>query len=118
MLRRLYLPLAAALLSSGVSLHAQEAVVGVSDPEALFHSNDPRLDTNKQTAYHIVRDLLEAGDWELADKNLTERYTQDNPNAAAGRDGVAKYFTQVRTGEGLPLPAQMKKKVVEGVDDG
>src|SRR5256886_16670563 len=103
MLRRLYLPLAAALLSSGVSLHAQEAVVGVSDPEALFHSNDPRLDTNKQTAYHIVRDLLEAGHWELADKYPTERYIQHNPNATSGRRGVVKDLTEVRQGKARPV---------------
>src|SRR2546422_11593842 len=85
---RLHLPLAAALLAGSVSLHAQEAVVGASDPEALFHSNDPTLNRNKQIAYHIVKDLLEAGHWELADKYLTERYIQHNPNAASGRNGV------------------------------
>src|SRR5438067_686176 len=69
MLRLPCLSLAAALLTGGVSLHAQETVVGVSDPEALFHSSDPKLDANKQAAYHIVRDLLEAGHWELADKS-------------------------------------------------
>jgi len=33
-------------------------------------------------------DLLEAGHWELADKYLTERYIQHNPNAAFRRAGV------------------------------
>src|SRR2546430_7101005 len=51
MLRRPYLSLAAALLTGGVSLHAQEPVVGASDPEALFHSSDPKFDANKQAAY-------------------------------------------------------------------
>ena len=51
MLRRLCLPLVAVLLAGGVSLHAQEPVVGVSDPEALFHSSDPKLDANKQAAF-------------------------------------------------------------------
>ena len=58
---RLHLPLAAALLAGSVSLHAQEAVVGASDPDALFHSSDPKVNANKQVAYHIVKDLLEAG---------------------------------------------------------
>src|SRR5438477_1138361 len=98
MFRRLY-ALAAALLAGVVSLHAQQPVVRASDPEALFHSNDPRLDTNKQAAYHIVRDLLEAGHWELADKYLTERYIQHNPNAASGRDGVVKYRSEEHTSE-------------------
>src|SRR2546428_11828718 len=104
MFRRLYLPLAAALLAGGVSLHAQEVVVGASDPEALFHSNDPRLDTNKQAAYHIVRDLLEAGHWELADRYLTERYIQHNPNPASRRRGGGKDFPQGRQGKPVAVP--------------
>ena len=86
--------------------------------KALFHSNDPRLDTNKQAAYHIVRDLLEAGHWELADKYLTERYIQHNPNAASGRDGVVKYFTEVRKVKPVPIPAKMKTEVVAVVAEG
>jgi len=68
----------------------QAPLVGASDPDALFHSSDPKLNANKQAAYHIVKNLLEAGHWELADKYLTERYIQHNPNAASGRDGVVK----------------------------
>ena len=118
MLRRRCLPLAAALMAGGVSLHAQEAVVGASDPEALFHSSDPKLDANKQAAYHIVRDLLEAGHWELAEKYLTERCIQHNPNAASGRDGVVKYFTAVRKVKPVPIPEKMKTKVVAVVAEG
>src|SRR5213082_4280225 len=118
MLRRLCLPLVAVLLAGGVSLHAQEPVVGVSDPEALFHSSDPKLDANKQAAYHIVRDLLEAGHWELADKYLTERYIQHNPNAASGRAGVVKYFTEVRKVKPVPIPQKLKTKVVSVVAEG
>src|SRR2546430_2087622 len=85
MLRRPYLPLVAALMASGVSLHAQEPVVGASDPEAVFHSSDPKLDANKQAAYHIVRDLLEAGARGVSGKDLTERELPHKPHAAAGR---------------------------------
>src|SRR5258708_38391033 len=115
---RLHLPLAAALLASGVSLHAQEAVVGASDPDALFHSSDPKLNTNKQVAYHIVKDLLEAGHWELADKYLTERYIQQNPNAASGRHGGVQFFTEGRKGKPLPIPQKMNNEVVSAVGDG
>jgi len=115
---RLHLPLAAALLAGSLSLHAQEAVVGASDPEALFHSGDPKLNTNKQAAYHIVKDLLEAGHWELADKYLTERYIQHNPNAASGRDGVVTYFAKVRKVTPVPIPEKMKTKVVSVVAEG
>src|ERR671931_308096 len=101
------IPVAVALLAFGLSARAQEPVVAASDPEALFHSSDPKLDANKQAAYHIVKDLLEAGHWELADKYLTERYVQHNPNAASGRAGVVKYFTQVRKVKPTPIPERM-----------
>src|SRR5438876_4879569 len=115
---RLHLRLAAALLVGSISLHAQETVVGASDPDALFHSSDPTLNSNKQVAYHIVKDLLEAGHWELADKYLTERYIQHNPNAASGRAGVVKYFTEVRKVKRVPIPEKMKTKVVSVVAEG
>ena len=115
---RLHLPLAAALLAGSVSLHAQEAVVGASDPDALFHSNDPTLNRNKQVAYHIVKDLLEAGHWELADKYLTERYLQHNPNAASGRNGVVTFFTEVLKVKPVPIPRKMNTKVVSVVAEG
>src|SRR5207244_11221402 len=115
---RLHLRLAAALLLGSISLHAQETVVGASDPDALFHSSDPTLNSNKQVAYHIVKDLLEAGHWELADKYLTERYIQHNPNAASGRAGVVKYFTEVRKVKRVPIAEKMKTKVVSGVAEG
>ena len=115
---RLRLPLAAALLAGSLSLHAQEPVVGASDPEALFHSSDSKLNTNKQVAYHIVKDLLEAGHWELADKYLTERYIQHNPNAASGRDGVVKYFTEVRKVRPVLIPEKMKTKIVSVLAEG
>ena len=51
---------------------AQEAVVGVADPDSLFTSADPHLNANKQAAYHIMKDLLEANHWEQADKWLKE----------------------------------------------
>lgn len=46
---RLHLPLAVALLAGSLALHAQEAVVGSSDPEALFHSSDWKLNKGKRT---------------------------------------------------------------------
>ncbi len=114
--RRLFF--VAALWLGSTSLHAQEPVAGVSDPDALFHSSDLTLDRNKQAAYHIVKDLLEAGHWELADRYLTERYIQHNPNAASGRAGVVKYFTEVRKVKPVPVPEKMKTKVVSVVAEG
>jgi len=57
----------AAMLSAAF-LMAQDPVVGSPDPESLFTSKDPKLNTNKQAAMHIVRDLLEAGHWDEAPK--------------------------------------------------
>jgi predicted SnoaL-like aldol condensation-catalyzing enzyme len=115
---RPHLSLATVLLVGTVSLQAQEAVVGASDPDALFHSSDPKLDANKQVAYHIVKDLLEAGHWEFADKYLTARYLQHNPNAASGREGVVRFFTEVRNVKPVPIPEKMKTKVVSVVAEG
>jgi predicted SnoaL-like aldol condensation-catalyzing enzyme len=109
---------AVALVAGGAVLSAQEPVVGASDPEALFHSADPKLDINKQAAYHIVKDLLEAGHWELADRYLTERYIQHNPNAASGRAGVVKFFTEVMKVQPKPIPDKMATKVVSVTAEG
>jgi predicted SnoaL-like aldol condensation-catalyzing enzyme len=118
MCARLHVPLIGALVLGGVALHAQEPVVAASDPDALFHNGDPQLNVNTQAAYHIVKDLLEAGHWELADKYLTERYVQHNPNAGSGRAGVVKYFTEVRKVKPTPIPEKMKTKVVSVVAEG
>ena len=74
---------------------AQNPVVKVADAEALFTSADPKLHRNKQAAYHIIRDLLEAGQWDQADLWLTERYIQHNPSVTSGRQGIIGYFTKV-----------------------
>jgi predicted SnoaL-like aldol condensation-catalyzing enzyme len=114
----LRLVLAAALLLGCMPLQAQEAVVGATDADALFHSRDPRLNRNKQCAYHIVKDLIEAGHWEQADKYLTERYLQHNPMAASGRAGVVKFFTEVLKATPKPIPAKMQTKVVSVTAEG
>jgi predicted SnoaL-like aldol condensation-catalyzing enzyme len=97
---------------------AQEPVVGVADADALFHSKDPKLDANKQVAYHLMKDLLEANHWELADKYITERYIQHNPLAASGRAGVVKYFTEVRKVKPTPIPEKLKTPIVAVLAEG
>jgi predicted SnoaL-like aldol condensation-catalyzing enzyme len=97
---------------------AQEPVTGAPNAEALFTSPDPKLHRNKQAAYHIVKDLLEAGHWELADRWLTERYIQHNPNAASGRAGVVDFFTKVLKVQPKPIPERMTTKVVAVVAEG
>lgn len=91
---------------------AQEAVVEAKDKDALFTSKDPVLNANKQVVYHIVKDLLEAGQWGEADKYLTERYLQHNPNVPSGRASVVGFFTQVLKVEPKPVPEKMATPVV------
>src|SRR6266446_6454465 len=90
---------------------AQAPVVGVDDPEALFTSADPKLHANKQVVLHIVRDLLEANHWELADRYLTKVYIQHNPLVASGLDPVLKFFGS-RTPSPIPDRKSWKTKVV------
>ncbi len=87
------LPLFILLLS--FPLFAQEPVVGVDDPESLFVDDDPVLHRNKQATLHIMRELLQCGQWSRAGEWLTDAYIQHNPNAASGLDGVIFFFTQV-----------------------
>lgn len=105
------------LLAAGTAT-AQEAVVGVADAEALFTSHDPKLNANKQAAYHIVKDLLECGQWDKADRWLTERYIQHNPLAASGRQSVVDFFTKVMKVSPKPCPAKMTRKVAAVVAEG
>jgi predicted SnoaL-like aldol condensation-catalyzing enzyme len=87
--------LAAMVFAVSSAAYAQEPVVGVKDPEALFKDPEPTLNKNKQAALHIMRELLQCGQWDRANEWLTSAYHQHNPNAASGLDGVVKYFTQV-----------------------
>ncbi|HWU61066.1 MAG TPA: nuclear transport factor 2 family protein [Ensifer sp.] len=91
---------------------AQEAVVEAKDKDALFTSADPVLNANKQVAYHIFKDLLEANHWEKADEYLSERYLQHNPNVASGRQGVVDYFTKVLKLPSKPIPDKIGAPVV------
>ncbi len=101
-----------AIVMTGAGAQAQEAVVGVPSPDSLFKNADPKLNVNTQAAYHIMKDLLEAGHWELADKFLTPEYHQHNPNAKSGRDGVVAYFTQVLKVQPKPIPEKMATPIV------
>jgi predicted SnoaL-like aldol condensation-catalyzing enzyme len=107
-----------AMVIAASNVGAQEPVTGATDAEALFTSPDPKLHRNKQAAYHIQRDLLEAGHWELADRWLTERYLQHNPNAASGRASVVEFFTKVLKVQPKPIPDKLTQKVVAVVAEG
>src|SRR6476661_2710590 len=88
----------------GAHALAQAPAVGSRDPESLFTSPDPKLNANKQVVLHIMRDLLEANHWDMADKYLTKEYIQHNPNVASGLDPVLKFF-----GSRAPTPIPDRK---------
>jgi predicted SnoaL-like aldol condensation-catalyzing enzyme len=96
---------------------AQAPVTGAADPESLFTSPDPKLHANKQVALHIMRDLLEANHWELADKYLTKEYIQHNPNVASGLAPVLKFFGS-RKPTPIPDRNSWKTKVVSVTAEG
>jgi predicted SnoaL-like aldol condensation-catalyzing enzyme len=110
--------LAAGLLLGCVAAHAQEPVTPAADIDALFTSSDPKEHANKQVAYKIMKELLEAGHWDKAGNYLTERYIQHNPLAASGLDGVVKYFTEVAKVKPKPIPEKLSTKVVSVLADG
>jgi predicted SnoaL-like aldol condensation-catalyzing enzyme len=82
-----------------------EPVVGVADPTSLFKDKDKTLNANKQAAMHIVIDLLAYGHWNEADKWLTERYIQHNPNFGSGRAPIMAAFGKNAP---RPIPADPK----------
>jgi predicted SnoaL-like aldol condensation-catalyzing enzyme len=118
---RLMLTLTATALLATMSMpavHAQERVVAVANPEVLFTDKDPKLHRNKQAAYHIVKDLLEANQWQNARNWLTDRYLQHNPMAASGRESVEKFFVDVMKRKPTPVPEKMQTPVVAVVAQG
>jgi predicted SnoaL-like aldol condensation-catalyzing enzyme len=114
---RSILPALLALLVSSAAL-AQEPVVGVADPESLFKDSNPTLNRNKQAALHIMRELLQCGQWERSGEWLTDKCIQHNPNAASGREGVVRFFTQVLKVPRTPTCGKLTTPVVAVMADG
>lgn len=100
------------------SASAQEAVVPAKNVEQLFTSPDPKLNANKQVVFHIIRDLLDAGQWDKADQYLTQSYIQHNPNAKSGRAAVVDYFTKVLKVQPKPTPEKLNMKIVSVTAEG
>jgi predicted SnoaL-like aldol condensation-catalyzing enzyme len=114
-IRTILLALVAIVFSSAA--FAQEPVVGVADPESLFKDSDPTLNRNKQAALHIMRELLQCNQWERSGEWLTDKYTQHNPNAASGREGVVRFFTQVMKVQRSPTCGKLTTPVVAVMAD-
>ena len=114
---KLLFAVAAPLLFAAATLpvFAQEPVVGVANPESLFTDPDPALNVNKQAALRIMRELLQCNHWDEADKWLTERYIQHNPNVGSGRAGVVAFFgTRPKTATCDKLTAEIVAVVADG----
>lgn len=92
-------------LLAGIA-QAAEPVVPAKDQDALFRSSDPKLDANKQVVYHILKDLILAGHWDLAEKYMSDRYIQHNPNLNSGREGTAMMVKP------QPIPEKLQGKIV------
>lgn len=110
--------ISALFLGSFGIAQAQTPVTGVADAEALFHSKNPKQEKNKQAAYHIMKELLQANHWDMADKWLTAQYIQHNPQAANGRDAVVKFFTEVMKRTPTPIPDKLGTPIVSVVAEG
>jgi predicted SnoaL-like aldol condensation-catalyzing enzyme len=74
------------------SVSAQEPIIVPENREALFTDADPVLHANKQATLRILHDLIQCNRWDEAEKYLTDRYLQHNPNVKSGRDNVLKFF--------------------------
>src|SRR6185436_3932080 len=105
-------------LAVGSVVQAQEPVVGVKDPESLFKDSNPALNRNKQAALHIMRELLQCGQWDRAGEWLTQAYHQHNPNAASGLDGVITFFTKVLKVKRIDKCDKLTTEVVAVTADG
>jgi predicted SnoaL-like aldol condensation-catalyzing enzyme len=108
---------ALAAVAATFALSAQEKVVGVKDPESLFKDSDPKINRNKQAALHIMRELLQCGQWDRSGEWLTDAYHQHNPNAETGRAAVIYFFTKVmnqkRTDNCGPLTTEVVAVIAE-----
>jgi predicted SnoaL-like aldol condensation-catalyzing enzyme len=109
--------LVVAAFVAGAALQAQEPVVGVKDPESLFKDRDPTLNRNKQAALHIMRELLQCGQWDRAGEWLTTAYHQHNPNAASGLQGVITFFTKVLNVKRIDKCDKLTTEVVAVIAD-
>src|SRR5215472_10913932 len=90
---RFAIPVAFVMMCAGTLAVAQDPVKPADDVESLFKDKNKKMNEMKQVAYHIEKELLQCNYWDQADKWLTQRYIQHNPNAGNGLAGVVKFFS-------------------------
>lgn len=82
---------------------------------ALLQAADPKLAENKRLVFDVWRQIVDAGQEEVADLYLDADYIQHNPNAATGREGFKAYFA---TRDNLPITTSLKDPLVAMVAEG
>jgi len=107
--------LALVVAAAMTQAHAEVPVVGATDSAALFTSPDPKLNANKQVAYHIRLDFLQNGEWRKADQWLTERYIQHDPAIPSGRAGIVE---SIKNRPPMPKLPTLKSPVIAVVAEG
>jgi len=70
----------------------------------------PQEKKNQDTAIIEMKDILQYGHLELADKAMAPGYIQHNPNVPTGRDGFKTFFARFAKPE--PIKEDWKKKPV------
>lgn len=73
---------------------AQLPVVENPDHAAMLASDNPQLAANKKLVYDMWRVLLEAGQYQQAEKFLSDDYTDHNAVIAPGRNAFVEYLKQ------------------------
>jgi predicted SnoaL-like aldol condensation-catalyzing enzyme len=89
-----------------------DPVVAAPNPDALFTNKDPKLNRNKQAAYHIMKELLQCNEWTRSGEWLTDKYIQHNPFAKSGLKGVMDYFINVVKRKPTPTCDKLTSPVV------
>lgn len=90
--------LAAALalpIALPMAAQAQVPVTAQADHALLLASADPKLAANKRLVYDFWREVFEAGQFQLAEKYMTEGYVQHNPNVPSGRAAFVGFFSKI-----------------------
>jgi len=85
---------ALALLAVAGSALAQVPVTPAANQDQLLASADPQLAANKKLAYDFVREVIDGGHLELAEKYMAEGYIQHNPGIATGRAAFVERFSK------------------------
>ena len=90
----------------------------MANPEhaELLQSKDPALARNKRLVYDFWREVLEAGQLDLAEKYLTEKYIQHNPTVPTGRKGFVEHFAKLRSP--VAIEPRVKTPIVAIVAEG